>query len=279
MTRDYGSEVLVDETGLDLRVRHRPPAARPERRGRDPLRRRLRPVDRRARRAAERRAARSDWFFYVNGIESPIGAAEYELGDGDRVWWDYRDWTAAMRVPAVVGSWPEPFVHGFDGERWTAAVVCPAPSESASDGRAAASAERHRASPISRPKRERRRGRRTASPTSSSAPGTQVRTDPRRRRCSRGPPERERRLRDLHRRPARRAHAAQRARRAGGQPRARGRPGRGPAARRRPADLGGDRDRRRRSRRGRRAARASPSRIATRSRPSGHGEPIGVPVP
>jgi hypothetical protein len=66
----------------------------------------------------------SDWFFYVNGIESPIGAAQYDPSGGDRIWWDYRDWTAAMRVPAVVGSWPDPFVHGFQGRRWTAAVSC-----------------------------------------------------------------------------------------------------------------------------------------------------------
>ena len=60
-----------------------------------------------------------DWFFYVNGIESPVGSTDYDLSGGDRIWWDYRDWTAAMRVPAVVGSWPEPFVHGFQGHRWT----------------------------------------------------------------------------------------------------------------------------------------------------------------
>jgi hypothetical protein len=69
---------------------------------------------------------RSDWFFYVNGIESPIGSAQYDPGGGDRVWWDYRDWTAAMRVPAVVGSWPEPFVHGFQGENWSTTVDCEA---------------------------------------------------------------------------------------------------------------------------------------------------------
>ena len=67
---------------------------------------------------------RSDWFFYVNGIESPIGAADFEVSDGDRVWWDHHDWTAAMRVPAVVGSWPEPFVHGFQETDWKAAVGC-----------------------------------------------------------------------------------------------------------------------------------------------------------
>jgi hypothetical protein len=66
----------------------------------------------------------SDWFFYVNGIESPIGSAQFDLSGGDRIWWDHRDWTAAMRVPAVVGSWPEPFLHGFQGTRWPAAVDC-----------------------------------------------------------------------------------------------------------------------------------------------------------
>ena len=67
---------------------------------------------------------RSDWFFYVNGVESPVGSTGYDLSGGDRVWWDYRDWTAAMRVPAVVGSWPEPFVHGFQGDHWTTTVRC-----------------------------------------------------------------------------------------------------------------------------------------------------------
>ena len=66
----------------------------------------------------------SDWFFYVNGIESPIGSTAYDLSGGDRVWWDYRDWTAAMRVPAVVGSWPEPFAHGFQGHHWSTTVDC-----------------------------------------------------------------------------------------------------------------------------------------------------------
>jgi hypothetical protein len=67
---------------------------------------------------------RSDWFFYVNGIESPVGSTSYDLSGGDRIWWDYRDWTAAMRVPAVVGSWPEPFAHGFQGRHWTTHPVC-----------------------------------------------------------------------------------------------------------------------------------------------------------
>lgn len=50
-----------------------------------------------------------DWFFYVDGEESPVGAAEVELEEGERVWWDYRNWSATNHVPAVVGSWPAPF--------------------------------------------------------------------------------------------------------------------------------------------------------------------------
>jgi len=62
---------------------------------------------------------RTDWFFYVNGIESPVGAAEVEVRAGDRIWWDHHDWTDVMRAPAVVGSWPAPFSTSED-----AAVDC-----------------------------------------------------------------------------------------------------------------------------------------------------------
>ncbi len=65
-----------------------------------------------------------DWFFYVNGVESEVGAAGYPLHGGERIWWDYRDWGAAMRVPAVVGSWPEPFRDGYEGRRHPVEVDC-----------------------------------------------------------------------------------------------------------------------------------------------------------
>jgi hypothetical protein len=69
-------------------------------------------------------AGTSDWFFFVNGIESDSGAAEYELSPGDRVQWDHRSWGAAMRVPAIVGAFPEPFLHGTEGERRPVRVEC-----------------------------------------------------------------------------------------------------------------------------------------------------------
>ena len=65
-----------------------------------------------------------DWFFFVNGVESEGGAAEYELSPGDRVQWDYRSWAAAMRVPAIVGAFPEPFLNGLNGERRPVRVEC-----------------------------------------------------------------------------------------------------------------------------------------------------------
>jgi hypothetical protein len=53
-----------------------------------------------------------DWLYFVNGVEADVGAAEWTLREGDTAWWDFRRWRAYAHVPAVVGSWPEPFVHG-----------------------------------------------------------------------------------------------------------------------------------------------------------------------
>ncbi len=74
--------------------------------------------------ATERGGDPYDWFFYVDGVESPIGAADYALKGGERIWWDYRDWAATNHVPAVVGSWPAPFLAGYEGEPHPVAVDC-----------------------------------------------------------------------------------------------------------------------------------------------------------
>lgn len=65
-----------------------------------------------------------DWFYFVNGIEASVGAAEYTLSPGDVVQWDYRRWDAAMRVPAIVGAFPEPLLHGLKGKRIPVRVEC-----------------------------------------------------------------------------------------------------------------------------------------------------------
>ena len=58
-----------------------------------------------------------DWFFFVNGREAPKGAAATKVRPGDAIWWDFRDWGEATNVPAVVGSFPEPFLHGPGTEK------------------------------------------------------------------------------------------------------------------------------------------------------------------
>lgn len=64
-----------------------------------------------------------DWFYFINGYEADRGAADYKLHPGDVEWWDYRPWKSAMHVPVVVGAFPEPFLHGYDGEKREAALV------------------------------------------------------------------------------------------------------------------------------------------------------------
>jgi len=68
-------------------------------------------------------AARSDWFYFINGYEADRSAAEYRLRDGDVEWWDFRSWRTRMREPVVVGVFPEPFLHGYGGRRLPARVV------------------------------------------------------------------------------------------------------------------------------------------------------------
>jgi hypothetical protein len=76
---------------------------------------------------------RADWFYYVNGIEAPVGAAERRVDGGERVWWDHHQWEAAQRVPAVVGSFPEPFESGSEGKRFPVRLVCQADDDRSCD--------------------------------------------------------------------------------------------------------------------------------------------------
>ena len=69
-------------------------------------------------------SSRLDWFYYVNGIEATLGAAGTSVHYGDRIWWDLHDWSATDSIPAVVGSFPEPFIHGINGRRFPVALEC-----------------------------------------------------------------------------------------------------------------------------------------------------------
>ena len=66
----------------------------------------------------------TDWFYYVNGVQATKGAAATKLHNGDHVWWDRHDWSATQTVPAIVGSFPEPFVDGLDGKRLPLRIEC-----------------------------------------------------------------------------------------------------------------------------------------------------------
>jgi hypothetical protein len=53
-------------------------------------------------------SGRHDWFYFVNGVEAPTGAADRTLAPGDVVQWDYR----------------EPFLHGQKGIRYPTRIEC-----------------------------------------------------------------------------------------------------------------------------------------------------------
>jgi hypothetical protein len=65
-----------------------------------------------------------DWFYYVNGVEATKGAAATNVRSGDHIWWDRHDWSQTETVPAVVGSFPEPFLNGIEGKRLPVRVEC-----------------------------------------------------------------------------------------------------------------------------------------------------------
>jgi hypothetical protein len=63
---------------------------------------------------------------FVNGIAADKPAARLTLHGGDRVWLDQHD-DAATKISAVVGSFPEPFLHGVGGKRLPVRVECDDP--------------------------------------------------------------------------------------------------------------------------------------------------------
>lgn len=57
---------------------------------------------------------KQDWFYFINGICSNVGAIDYELTSGDGIWWDYHEWEGMNSAnSSVVGMYPEPFINGY----------------------------------------------------------------------------------------------------------------------------------------------------------------------
>jgi len=65
-----------------------------------------------------------DWFYYVNGVEANKGAASTNVNPGDHIWWDRHNWSQTQDIPAVVGSFPEPFLNGLEGKRLPVRIEC-----------------------------------------------------------------------------------------------------------------------------------------------------------
>jgi len=68
-------------------------------------------------------STKMDWFIYINGIQSNTGALDYELRDGDIQHWDFHDWSFRQFTPAIIGEFPEPFLHGYGGVIYPTIIV------------------------------------------------------------------------------------------------------------------------------------------------------------
>ncbi len=90
------------------------------------------------------------WAFWVNGVEIRDGALESqeghpderqqrtvatvreaEVNDGDTVWFDLRQDPQVGQPRGVVGTFPEPFVHGYAARSWPVRVECTEPRSDA----------------------------------------------------------------------------------------------------------------------------------------------------
>lgn len=85
------------------------------------------------------------WSFWINGVEIRSGTLKTgedinvqqrpvvatpqtaEVHDGDTVWFDLRSDPGVGQPRGVVGTFPEPFLHGFEGQRWPVRVECAEP--------------------------------------------------------------------------------------------------------------------------------------------------------
>lgn len=68
----------------------------------------------------------SRWFLFVDGSAIGLGTSRFptHVHPGDRIWFDLHTTDATASVPAVVGSFPEPFTGGIAGRRVPAVLEC-----------------------------------------------------------------------------------------------------------------------------------------------------------
>lgn len=76
-------------------------------------------------RSGYNRGMMRDWFVYLNGILANTGVMDYTLHAGDVQHWDIHDWGFRQFVPAIIGGFPEPLLHGYGGKNRETIVVFP----------------------------------------------------------------------------------------------------------------------------------------------------------
>ncbi|MGI9021514.1 MAG: DUF4430 domain-containing protein [Solirubrobacterales bacterium] len=133
VTRDYGSEVLVDATVSDPSesetvLRALDAEVEVETRYGGAF---VQSIDGLA--GGVQGENKVDWFFYVDGVESSVGAGEVEVQPGMRIWWDHHEWSGVMRVPAVVGSFPEPLAQSSTDDPKPVRLECAGGGEACSE--------------------------------------------------------------------------------------------------------------------------------------------------
>lgn len=72
---------------------------------------------------------RKDWFYYINGIFADTGALDYLPQPGEQIWWDHHPWDKYQGTPAVIGCFPEPFLHGYRGQVKKTIILSPSQDE------------------------------------------------------------------------------------------------------------------------------------------------------
>lgn len=64
------------------------------------------------------------WLYYINGILANVFAGGYPLHDGDMQHWDFHDYSYSMHgSSAIIGDFPEPFLHGYGGVTYPVIIV------------------------------------------------------------------------------------------------------------------------------------------------------------
>ena len=59
---------------------------------------------------------KEDWLYFINGMLASVGANMYKPHPGDIIHWDFHDWSSNRAVTAIIGEYPEPFLHGYNGK-------------------------------------------------------------------------------------------------------------------------------------------------------------------